>query len=314
MVAGVIITLCLYWMGGPSPSFPSTSTSSTSFAPNNAPETNYAPADRPVDSPLKTQEDPAPIYHDPEPEEKKKQEPMAEEDSTLAEDVREGKAAGALSPTTTSIIPVAEPTPAKAPAATATGHPIEHLISEAEKHFADVLSQESQSLAEAADAYRKRRGRHPPPGFDKWYAFAAEHKAVMVESFWDQIYHDLGPFWAQPAALIRKEAWDYEMTIHIRDGHATTGSDWFWTRIWREMIETIQHLLPDMDIALNAMDEPRLVVPWEDIDAYMTAAAKTFGLADPKDVVDQFQKLPPPGEGPDKSEVTANKNWENTSK
>ncbi|KAK0610388.1 hypothetical protein B0T17DRAFT_464843, partial [Bombardia bombarda] len=199
-------------------------------------------------------------------------------------------------------------------AAFATGtHPIDVLIRAGEKEFAEKLSREAKSLADAAAAYRKRRGRHPPPGFDEWYKFAKENNAVMVEDFWDQVYHDLEPFWALKPARIRKDAWDFEMRISIRDGKATSGSDWFWTKIWLSLINTIEHLLPDMDIALNAMDEPRLVVPWEDIDKYMTEADKTRKIVkDAGSVVSEFQKLPPPGEGPEKSEETPKKVWENT--
>lgn len=193
-------------------------------------------------------------------------------------------------------------------------HPIDRLIDIADKQFADVLSQESHSLKDAAAAYRKRRGRHPPPGFDQWYAFASERNAVMVESFWDQIYHDLEPFWALDANELRKSAWEYEMTINVRKGKATAASDWFWTQIWLGMVQTISHLLPDMDIALNAMDEPRLVVPWEQMSEYMNKASASRGMVPAKDVVDDFEKLPLPGMGADASVKLPAKNWEGTSK
>lgn len=196
----------------------------------------------------------------------------------------------------------------------AGGHPIEALIRRAEKEFDEKIAAASTSVAEAADAYRKRRGRHPPPGFDRWFAFAKEKDAIIVEDFWDQIYHDLEPFWALPAKRIRKDAWDFEMRIQIRGGKATSGSDWFWTKIWLKLLHTIEDKLPDMDLALNAMDEPRLVVPWEEIDGYMTKAAESRKLADLSEVISEYQKLAPPGEGPEKSEVTPKKNWENERK
>ncbi|KAK0724308.1 glycosyltransferase family 90 protein [Lasiosphaeris hirsuta] len=202
-------------------------------------------------------------------------------------------------------------TPPAAQLATGT-HPIDVLIREAEKSFSSKLSKESRSLSAAAAAYRKRRGRHPPPGFKEWYAFAKERKAVMVEDFWDQIYHDLEPFWALKPARIRKDAWDFEMRISVRDGKASSGSDWFWTKIWLSLIQTIEHLLPDMDLALNAMDEPRLVVPWEQINEYMAAAAKSKSLDDPKSLASQFRRLPQPGEGPGREEETPKKEWEDT--
>lgn len=193
-------------------------------------------------------------------------------------------------------------------------HPIDRLIAIADKQFADVLSEQSHSLKEAAAAYRKRRGRHPPPGFEQWYAFASERNAVMVESFWDQIYHDLEPFWALDALEIRKAAWEYEMTINVRKGKATAVSDWFWTQIWLGMVQTISHMLPDMDIALNAMDEPRLVVPWEQMSEYVNKASASRGMVPAKDVIDDFEKLPIAGMGADANVKLPAKNWESTSK
>lgn len=193
-------------------------------------------------------------------------------------------------------------------------HPIDRLIDLANKQFADQLTEESHTLSEAAAAYRKRRGRHPPPGFDQWYAFAKEKNAVMVEAFWDQIHHDLEPFWALPAQEIRKSAWDYEMTINVRGGTASAKSDWFWTQIWLNLVKTIEHLLPDMDIALNAMDEPRMVVPWEDINAYMNKASAARSMVPAKDAINEFEHLQPPGEGPDRLVELPEKNWEGTSK
>ncbi|KAF3763422.1 family 90 glycosyltransferase [Cryphonectria parasitica EP155] len=191
-------------------------------------------------------------------------------------------------------------------------HPIDRLIENAQKEFQDTLAGESHSLAEAAAAYRKKRGRHPPPGFDQWYKYAQERNAVMVESFWDQIYHDLEPFWALPAGEIRKGAWDYEMTINVRSGVASAGSDWFWTQIWLSLVQTIQHLLPDMDIALNAMDEPRLVVPWEKMNEYMNKAAAARGMVPAKDAINNFEVLAPPGQGRERDVELPEKNWEGT--
>ncbi|RYP33327.1 hypothetical protein DL767_004822 [Monosporascus sp. MG133] len=204
--------------------------------------------------------------------------------------------------------------PGHAPPPANRRHPIDALIRTADDTFKAVLAKESKTLAEAADAYRKRRGRHPPPGFDKWYQFAVDNDAVMVEDFFDQIYHDLNPFWGIDPTRILKEACDYEMTINIRNHTAYAKSDWFWTQIWLNMTSTIEHLLPDMDIALNAMDEPRMVVPWETIDEYMQKEKETRKLIPAKDVIDDFQELRPAEEiQKDSLPVTLPKNWEDTS-
>lgn len=192
-------------------------------------------------------------------------------------------------------------------------HPIDRLISDANKHFDDIMSQESRTLDAAAAAYRKSRGRHPPPGFDQWYAFASAHGAVMVESFWDQIYHDLEPFWALEPNELRKAAWEYEMTIKVRSGVASAASDWFWTQIWLSLISTVAHLLPDMDIALNPMDEPRLVVPWEKVNEHIKTASTRKGMVPPGEAQNSFERLAQPGTGPDKDVILPEKNWEDTS-
>lgn len=171
-------------------------------------------------------------------------------------------------------------------------HPIDKLVYNAQREFAAMSSGESKTVEEAAQAYRKRRGRHPPPHFDKWFEYARSHNALIVEGFFDQIYDDLEPFWGIDPAPMRREASQFEMTISVRNGVATTSSDWRWTRIWHNMTKTIEDLLPDMDIALNPMDEPRLVVPWEDINAYMKNASHTKNLPKAAKMVNQFRSWP----------------------
>ena len=188
-------------------------------------------------------------------------------------------------------------------------HPIDLLIQAGEEEFDNLLSKQKYDVNAAAAEYRKRRGRHPPPGFEAWFEFAKEKGAVMVEDFWDQIYHDLGPFWGLPADQIRRDAKDFEMTINVRNGKATAGSDWFWTKIWLNLIQTIEQHVPDMDIALNAMDEPRLVVPWEDINRYMEAERASRSMPPPEEVISQYGGLA----GVDQDRMpTSNKEWEDT--
>ena len=174
-------------------------------------------------------------------------------------------------------------------------HPIDELIFDSQNVFAELVSKESKTLSEAAQAYRKRRGRHPPPGFDKWFEFARGLDGMVVEDFFDQIYDDLNPFWGMDPAMLRRESWDFEMTINIRDHKASTGSDWFWTKIWLNMTKTIEDMLPDLDLPLNAMDEPRIVVPFEDVNDFMSKSLATLSLPDPKKVITEFSKLPEVG-------------------
>lgn len=186
-------------------------------------------------------------------------------------------------------------------------HPIDDLVEGAEKKLQDLLSHESKDIKSAAARYRERRGRHPPPHFDKWFAFAQKHNAIIVEEFFDQIYHDIGPFWGQAPAQLRRDASRYEMLIKIRNGKASSGSDWFWTKIWLEMIQTIQGDLPDMDLALNAMDEPRILLPWEDINGYMEKERASRNMPAARDVVTKFRSL---AEHPDEELEARKMNWE----
>lgn len=47
-------------------------------------------------------------------------------------------------------------------------HPIYDLIERAEAEWEGKLSRASKSLDEAVAEYRKRHGRNPPKGFDRW--------------------------------------------------------------------------------------------------------------------------------------------------
>lgn len=73
----------------------------------------------------------------------------------------------------------------------------------------------------------------------------------MVEEFWDQIYHDLKPFWAVPPNQIRADARAFDMVVKVEDGRATSNTGWFWHTIWADLIDTVSSYLPDMVIPLN---------------------------------------------------------------
>jgi Glycosyl transferase family 90 len=165
-----------------------------------------------------------------------------------------------------------------------SAHPIDRLIERADKAFDEILNKQTHSLEGAADAYRKARGRHPPPGFDAWFKFAQERDAVIIEEFWDQIYEDLGPFWAVLPRQIRADARAFNMVVNVHNGSAKANTDWFWHVIWAELIDTIAQHLPDMTLPLNPMDEPRLFVPWEDITAKMQVEKKRRRIPPTKEV------------------------------
>jgi hypothetical protein len=137
--------------------------------------------------------------------------------------------------------------------------------------FEALSNEESHDLASAAWTYRQKRGRHPPPGFDKWFAYAQSHNSLIIEEFWDQIYDDLTPLWALDPKEMRKDVRSQSEVITVREGRVKTNSDHFRQQIWSGMVRDIlkEGELPDMDIAINIMDEPRLIIEWDTMKAYV---------------------------------------------
>lgn len=158
--------------------------------------------------------------------------------------------------------------------------PIPRLIREADLRYSSILASQSRTVEEAAKAYRARRGRHPPPGFDLWFNYAQENDAIVAEEFWDQVYHDLEPFWAIPPAHIRAQARALGMAVMVKDGHTDIHTDWFWHVIWKRMIDEVAFMLPDMVIPMNSMDEPRMMVPWANITEYITIAHENKAITE----------------------------------
>lgn len=171
-------------------------------------------------------------------------------------------------------------------------HTIDILRERALGEYQELLGRDTHTLHAAAQAYQRRRGRRPPPGFDVWFKFAKQHDAVVVEQFFDRIYDDLNPFWGIPALQIRQEANDFVHRISVRNGNMTKRTDIpegrVWMDLWGDLVSTIAQYLPDLDMAINIMDESRLVVPWETIDGYMDAERATRKITPASEVITHF--------------------------
>ncbi|KAK3726120.1 hypothetical protein LTR37_000268 [Vermiconidia calcicola] len=159
-------------------------------------------------------------------------------------------------------------------------HPVDQLVRDAEVEWMKVLQSQSQSLEQAVAEYRRRYKVSPPPNFDRWYEFA-KRKGVQLIDEYDTIYHSLRPFWALAPATIRgraREALGYSdnmlMALFIRDGKAKYvegGQDWL-QQAAVGMTEQFVQYLPDMDLAFNIHDEPRVVVPHDDLSRLVQKA------------------------------------------
>ncbi|KAI7622697.1 glycosyltransferase family 90 protein [Hortaea werneckii] len=173
-----------------------------------------------------------------------------------------------------------------------SNHPIDTLIARAEREFEELLAKETHTVHDAAAAYRERRGRQPPPHFDQWFEFAENHSTVIVEDFWDQIYHDLAPFWGVPAKAIREQANDFIHRISVRNGNTTQRTDIEgreWLDLWEDMVRSVAPWLPDVDLPINVMDESRMVVPWEEIDSLMAKESRSRQVVPEAKLKTQFE-------------------------
>jgi hypothetical protein len=170
-------------------------------------------------------------------------------------------------------------------------HPIADLMREANQKWLAYDSDRSMSFRQTVAKYRETHGRHPPPGFKEWYIFARKKKVHNVDDF-QQITGDLRPFWAVPPAEIRQMAAKLQTSdgiagLQIRNKKVVYSPIEGWRiETLRKSIKRIARYLPDMDIALNIMDQPRVMVSFEDNQEYLRTEALTRSL--PVDAKDQF--------------------------
>ncbi|KAJ5480382.1 hypothetical protein N7530_005891 [Penicillium desertorum] len=174
-----------------------------------------------------------------------------------------------------------------------SSHPIDALIDTAETDLHELLGTQAHDLETAADQYRARRGRHPPPGFGEWYEFAKSKDSLIIEEFFDQIYHDLTPYWALEPKELRRQARSIPTRITIRNKTAILKTDEprNWMDSWFDLVARLEDGLPDLDMPINVMDETRLVVPWEEINEYVQKEQANRVMMKPSGVVHEYMSL-----------------------
>ncbi|KAA6416339.1 MAG: hypothetical protein FRX48_01059 [Lasallia pustulata] len=158
-------------------------------------------------------------------------------------------------------------------------HPIDTLMKEAyEQHQAWVKQASTyNTLQHATDEYRRRYKRHPPPNFDEWYNYATSRSSLIIDDY-DSIYEDLLPFWASDPLTLRTrtremilDPWNEVAEVSIRNGKAEIGPNVLPTHRWMldgvlAMLNDFVQWLPDMDLAFNINDEPRVAIPYETLE------------------------------------------------
>ncbi|GAM90280.1 hypothetical protein ANO11243_083220 [Dothideomycetidae sp. 11243] len=173
-------------------------------------------------------------------------------------------------------------------------HPIDLLVKDSERYVRSMIDRQSKTLAEAVRTYKARYGMDPPPRFDSWFEFAQKNKVQIIDDY-DTIHDSLLPFWGLKPKTIRervREALGYDpnqlIAILIRKGrvsHHQAGQEW-QQNATIGMMDKFIHLLPDMDLAFNINDEPRVVVPHDElarlVEVGRARQAESAALADSK--------------------------------
>ncbi|KAK3067061.1 hypothetical protein LTR53_016281 [Teratosphaeriaceae sp. CCFEE 6253] len=161
-------------------------------------------------------------------------------------------------------------------------HPVDQLVRDSEASWMTTLQHQSKTLETAVTEYKRRYNVPPPPNFDKWHEMAVRKGVKMIDEY-DSINHSLLPFWALPPATLRarvREALGFGgnnlMGLLIRDGkvvHVEGGQQWLQAAVIGMMEQFVQYL-PDMDLAFNVHDEPRVVVPADELSRLVHDAAQ----------------------------------------
>ncbi|KAL4974448.1 hypothetical protein BDW66DRAFT_167897 [Aspergillus desertorum] len=155
-------------------------------------------------------------------------------------------------------------------------------FSEAGQQFSQLLERQSRTLSDAVREYRRRYNMHPPPHFDKWFEFARSKGVELIDEY-DTIYHTLLPFWTLTPQTIRaraREALGYDnglFGVLIRNGKVSLAEGLDGGHEWQReatlgMLKNFVRYLPDMDLVFNAHDEPRVIVPSEDLQRLVAIA------------------------------------------
>ncbi|KAJ4297000.1 hypothetical protein N0V88_003916 [Collariella sp. IMI 366227] len=133
----------------------------------------------------------------------------------------------------------------------------------------------SDSLPVAVQEYKDRHhGRDPPPKFDAWFSFAQDKRSVIIDHF-PQMATDLLPFWGiSPAKIregVRRAAAEPDIALlQVQGGkprhNLPPGSA--YKVVMDDLVDRIKAFakhLPNMELAVNLDERPRVLAPWDDV-------------------------------------------------
>ncbi|KAK8227066.1 glycosyl transferase family 90-domain-containing protein [Phyllosticta capitalensis] len=145
-----------------------------------------------------------------------------------------------------------------------TVHPIVALSEQATAEFSAMLERQSANLTVATDEYKRRYGRKPPPGFDRWFDFAKSQNSPIIDEF-DMIDSMMEPFWKINPERLRANvnmamSGDNVVSLHLREGYFSTGSSHWMTTDFAGLLGSVAPDIPDFDAVFNPLDEPRVLM------------------------------------------------------
>jgi hypothetical protein len=149
-----------------------------------------------------------------------------------------------------------------------TEHPVKTLVRKAETDFEGLLAKQSTSFEMASSEYLRRHKRPPPPGFETWYDFATRHDSQIIDEF-DIVNEALAPFWSLSGVEVERRLEEVRgpSVSHCQpsDHKEQAGCE----ALGGEVLELLREAgvlagLPEMDILINEMDEPRVLITGND--------------------------------------------------
>jgi Glycosyl transferase family 90 len=194
-------------------------------------------------------------------------------------------------------------------------HPIEKLAAHGQSQFSFLLTSQSSTLRQAVVEYIRRYKRNPPPNFDKWFELAEREEYVLFDEF-DTMMESLEPYWGISPSDLRNRvdgAFEDPRLIRFNISNATVSFDhegwapWIADQVQSWLPPEWRPLLPNMTFAINILDEPRVVAPFNALSRALhdTGINKPFG-----NKTDRFEDRTRTLAGVDFLKVDRMKAWE----
>lgn len=167
--------------------------------------------------------------------------------------------------------PTTSPPP---PAQTSPHRPVTDDAAEWARRMVDELfERQSKTLEQATTRYVLKNNRPPPPGFEKFFAYAKERNCLIDE--YDRVHKDFEPFYqiAETNPRFFKEMVEKTMqigkdvestrltTYHLKSSGPERTHNYYsaFSGDWETAMRMVANVVPPMDVVWNYQDEPRIL-------------------------------------------------------